>query len=174
LIDMERFELDRDLTERFRRVRLVAFDFDGVFTDNTVFVFADGTEAVRCWRSDGLGLKKLPALGIAAIVVSTEQNPIVSVRTRKLGIRCFQGLADKLGALETVLSETNLTLADVAYVGNDINDLACLEAVGLPIVVEDAHPDVIRHARYRTRARGGKGAVREVCDLLEFAAKGPA
>ena len=171
---MERAGVDRELVERLRRVRLVAFDFDGVFTDNTVLVFADGKEAVRCWRSDGLGLKKLPSLGIDAIVVSTEQNPIVSVRTEKLGIRCFQGLADKLGALETVLSEANLTLADTAYVGNDINDLSCLEAVALPIVVEDAHPDVIRHARYRTRARGGYGAVREVCDLLEYAAKEPA
>jgi 3-deoxy-D-manno-octulosonate 8-phosphate phosphatase (KDO 8-P phosphatase) len=174
LTNVARPELDRDLAERFRRVRLVAFDFDGVFTDNTVFVFADGTEAVRCWRSDGLGLKKLPALGVGVIVLSTEENPIVSVRTKKLGIRCLQGLADKLGALETVLSEANLTLADAAYVGNDINDLACLEAVGLPIVVDDAHPDVIRYARYRTRARGGRGAVREVCDLFEYSAKEPA
>ena len=173
MTNVERPKLSRDLAERFRRVRLVAFDFDGVFTDNTVFVFPDGTEAVRCWRSDGLGLKKLASLGIGVIVVSTEQNPIVSVRTQKLGIRCFQGLADKLGALETVLSEANLGLADAAYVGNDINDVRCLQAVGLPIVVEDAHPDVLRYAAYRTRARGGRGAVREVCDLLDSLAKEP-
>jgi YrbI family 3-deoxy-D-manno-octulosonate 8-phosphate phosphatase len=164
---------DRELVERLRRVRFVAFDFDGVFTDNTVFVFGDGTEAVRCWRSDGLGLKLLPPLGIGVVVLSSEENPIVSARTQKLRLPCYQGLGDKLATLKSVLAEKELGLADAAYVGNDINDIPCLDAVGLPIVVADAHPVVVSYARYRTRAPGGFGAVREVCDLLEFAAKEP-
>ena len=164
---------DTQLLACFRRVRLVAFDFDGVFTDNMVLVFADGSEAVRCWRSDGLGLRKLEALGISALVLSTEQNPIVSVRTKKLGVRCLQGLGDKLAALTAALAESNLSLPEAAFVGNDINDAACLRAVALPIVVADAHPDVVPYARYKTRAAGGRGAVREVCDLLELATKRP-
>jgi YrbI family 3-deoxy-D-manno-octulosonate 8-phosphate phosphatase len=164
---------DREVVARLRKVRFVAFDFDGVFTDNTVFVFGDGTEAVRCWRSDGLGLELLRALGIGVVVLSTEKNPIVSVRTQKLGVPCRQGLSDKLAELKSVLADANLTLADAAYVGNDINDLACLDAVGLPIVVADAHPAVLSHALYRTHTRGGYGAVREVCDLVTSAAKEP-
>jgi YrbI family 3-deoxy-D-manno-octulosonate 8-phosphate phosphatase len=157
------------LVERIRRVRLIAFDFDGVFTDNAVYVMPDGTEAVRCWRSDGLGLAKLAALNIEAVVISTETNPIVSVRTRKLGIRCLQGLEDKRAALLELLREQELGSDEVAYVGNDINDLGCLRSVGLPIVVEDADPAVLGDAAYRTTRRGGYGAVREVCDLFERA-----
>jgi YrbI family 3-deoxy-D-manno-octulosonate 8-phosphate phosphatase len=166
-MDPSHEDISPDLVERIRRVRLVAFDFDGVFTDNTVFVFPDGGEAVRCFRSDGLGLSKLGPLGVSALLLSTETNPIVSVRAKKLGLRCLQGLPDKLATLKALLDESGLTLDQTAYVGNDINDLGCLDAVGVPVVVQDAHPDVLAHARYRTRAPGGRGAVREICDLIE-------
>lgn len=155
------------LEELIRAIRLIVFDFDGVFTDNMVYVFEDGSEAVRCFRGDGFGLRKLEHLGIEAIVISTETNPVVAARSRKLGIRCLQGCEDKAAALEAILQEKGLSLAQVAFVGNDINDLPCLTRVAFPIVVQDAHPDVIPHARYRTRAKGGHGAVREVCDLFE-------
>ena len=148
-------------------IRLIIFDFDGVFTDNTVYVFEDGSEAVRCFRGDGIGLRKLERMGIKALIISTEINTVVSTRSRKLGIRSIQGCDDKRAALETIIQEMDLSLAQVAFVGNDINDLPCLTCVGLPIVVQDAHPDVISHVRYRTRVRGGRGAVREVCDLFE-------
>ena len=158
--------------ERLCRARLIAFDFDGVFTDNGVYVFQDGTEAVRCCRCDGLGLEKLARLGVEAIIISTEANPVVSARARKLKLPCIQNCGDKLGALREVTAEKGLTLEETAFVGNDINDLACLRAVGLPIVVADAHPDVIPFALYRTRLLGGHGAVREICDLLERAREG--
>ena len=102
--------LDPALTERCRRVRLVAFDFDGVFTDNAVYVSQDGTETVRCVRSDGLGLQTLTALGVATIVISTETNPVVAARSRKLAIRCIQGCDDKRSALEGVIAELALTM----------------------------------------------------------------
>ena len=156
-----------EVKQLIRGIRLVALDFDGVFTDNTVYVFEDGSEAVRCWRGDGIGLRKLERLGIATAIVSSEPNLVVTARSRKLGIRCVQGVEDKQVALEAIAQELGLSLAQVAFVGNDINDLPCLGSVGLPIVVQDAHPDVIPHARYQTRARGGHGAVREVCDLFE-------
>ncbi len=148
-------------------IRLIAFDFDGVFTDNMVYVLQDGTEAVRCFRSDGLGLQKLEQLGIETVIISTEANPVVSARARKLKIRCIQNCEDKRTALEDVAKETGISLDEVAFVGNDINDLPCLTCVGLPIVVQDAYPEVIEHAFYRTSRPGGYGAVREVCDLFE-------
>lgn len=158
---------DPALEQLIRGIRLVAFDFDGVFTDNMVYVLEDGSEAVRCFRGDGIGLRKLEKAGIEALIISTETNPVVAARSHKLGIRCLQGCGDKRSALEAVLRERGLSWAQVAFVGNDVNDLPCLASVGLPIVVHDAHPEVIPHARYRTQARGGHGAVREVCDLFE-------
>ena len=155
------------LEERIRAIRLVAFDFDGVFTDNTVYVLRDGSEMVRCFRGDGLGLRKLEQAGIETVIISTETDPVVSARSRKLGIRCIQGCEDKKGALETIVKEMGISMAQVAFLGNDINDLSCLTSVGLPMVVQDAHPDVLPHAQYQTIRQGGHGAVREICDLFE-------
>ena len=154
------------LKDILRRIRLVAFDFDGVFTDNMVYVFENGTEAVRCTRGDGIGLKKLRQIGIDTVIISSEANPVVSARARKLQIDCVQNCKDKRGALEDRMAKMGISLNQVAFVGNDINDLACLTCVGLPIVVKDAHPDVITVARYQTRTPGGHGAVRDVCDLI--------
>jgi len=150
-----------------RRIRLVAFDFDGVFTDNMVYVFEDGSEAVRCFRSDGIGLQKLKNLGIETIIISTEANPVVSARAHKLKIRCVQDCRDKRAVLEKTAQDQGIGLTEVAFVGNDINDLPCLECVALPIVVQDALPDVVPTAIYRTQRPGGHGAVREICDLFE-------
>jgi YrbI family 3-deoxy-D-manno-octulosonate 8-phosphate phosphatase len=160
-------EIGSILQEVIRKIRLVAFDFDGVFTDNMVYVLQDGSEAVRCNRSDGLGLQKLKKLGIETVIISTESNPVVSARAQKLKIRCFQNCEDKRKALENVAQEIGISLDEVAFVGNDVNDQPCLDYVGLPIVVNDAHPDVVSIARYQTRNPGGYGAVREVCDLFE-------
>ena len=162
-----------DVVERIRQTRLIAFDFDGVFTDNLVYVSEDGVETVRCWRGDGLGLRKLDRLGVASIIVSTEANPVVTTRSRKLAIRCVQGCEDKLAVLKDIVLEHDLTMSQVAFVGNDINDLACLKAVGFPIVVQDAHADVIPFALYQTRTVGGRGAVREICDLFEMVLTDP-
>src|SRR5258705_9808672 len=116
-------DADGDLRERVRRVRLVIFDFDGVFTDNLVYVFEDGSEAVRCSRSDGIGLRKLERLGIEPLVLSTETNPVVAARCRKLEVRCIQASKDKGAALEGILKERGLAASEAAFVGNDVNDL---------------------------------------------------
>jgi 3-deoxy-D-manno-octulosonate 8-phosphate phosphatase (KDO 8-P phosphatase) len=154
------------LVRRIERVRLVAFDFDGVFTDNTVYVSENGEESVRCWRGDGLGLQRLECAGIDSFILSTEANAVVAMRAKKLKRFCLHGVADKLKELTRLVGERGLDLSQTAYVGNDINDAECLRAVGLAIVVADAHPDVTDLAHYVTRVRGGRGAVREVCDLL--------
>jgi YrbI family 3-deoxy-D-manno-octulosonate 8-phosphate phosphatase len=135
-------------------------------TDNGVYVTEEGRESVRCNRSDGLGLERLAATGIAALILSTEVNPVVSARATKLKIPCIQGQRDKLAALLAFAESQRIPLAEVAYVGNDVNDAACLKAVGLPMVVADAWPDVMPLARYRTSRPGGHGAVREICELF--------
>jgi YrbI family 3-deoxy-D-manno-octulosonate 8-phosphate phosphatase len=160
--------LNANLKEAIRKIRLVAFDFDGVFTDNMVYVLQDGSEAVRCNRSDGIGLQKLQKMGIETVIISTESNPVVSARAQKLKIRCFQNCEDKRKTLENVTREFGISLDEVAFVGNDINDQPCLNHVGLPIVVNDAHPDVVSIALYQTKNHGGHGAVREICDLFEL------
>ena len=152
--------------EDLRAIRFVAFDFDGVFTDDAVYVSQEGLELVRCWRGDGLGLRKLDTLGIGSAILSTEANPIVGVRARKLRIRCLQGLDNKLDSLTALAREAGLDLRAFAFVGNDINDKGCFEAVGLPIGVRNSHEDVLGCIRYRTGTAGGYGAVREVCDVF--------
>lgn len=139
------------LAKLIRSIRMVVFDFDGVFTDNMVYVFEDGREAVRCSRADGLGLSKLASLGIGTAIISTETNPVVSMRSRKLGIHCVQACTDKRAALDALALEKHLSLQQIAFVGNDINDIPCLSAVGLPIVVSDAHPDVVPYGSYQDR-----------------------
>lgn len=147
-------------------MRLLVFDFDGVFTDNAVWVSQDGQEQVRCWRSDGLGLAKLRDIGFPVWVLSTEVNPVVSKRCEKLKIPCRQDLPNKEQALRQLCQELGISINDVIYVGNDINDLGCLKTAGISIVVQDAHPDVRHAAHYQTNIPGGFGAVREVCDWL--------
>ena len=120
--------IDPILQEAIRKIRLIAFDFDGVFTDNMVYVLQDGSEAVRCNRSDGIGLQKLKKLGIETVIISTESNPVVSARAQKLKIRCFQNCEDKRKTLENVAREIGISLDEVAFVGNDINDQPCLDS----------------------------------------------
>jgi len=158
--------LDTASAAALRAIRFVAFDFDGVFTDDAVYVSQEGMELVRCWRGDGLGLRKLDALGIGTAILSTEVNPVVSVRARKMRIACYQGLDDKRARLEALAGDVGITLDAFAYVGNDINDLGCFAAVGLPIAVRNAHADVLGQVRFQTHALGGHGAVREICDAL--------
>jgi YrbI family 3-deoxy-D-manno-octulosonate 8-phosphate phosphatase len=150
-----------------RGIRLVVFDFDGVFTDDMVYVQENGIETVRCYRGDGIGLQLLKRRGIEAVIVSTETNPVVSARARKLKIHCVQNCQNKHQMLEKMVRERNISFSEVAFVGNDINDLAVLNAVGFPIVVQNAHHDVVSCARYQTKIPGGYGAVREVCDLID-------
>ena len=153
--------------EHLREVRLVVFDFDGVFTDNRGIVSEDGRESVICSRADGLGLAAIRRFGVDSLILSTEVNPVVSARARKLGVECQQGLGDGKGAaLARLLEERQLDVRHVAYVGNDINDLECLRQVGVGICVADAFEAVRKVARFETVRPGGRGAVREVCDLI--------
>jgi len=158
-----------DLQPLLRRLRLVVFDFDGVFTDNRVWVNENGEEMLAFSRSDGLGLRRLDEVAVDYLIVSTEPNPIVGARARKLAAACIQGIDDKLTVVRSESERRGIALDDVAYVGNDINDADCLRAVGLPIVPADAWPEVRPLARWVLERPGGAGCVREVCDAVRSA-----
>jgi YrbI family 3-deoxy-D-manno-octulosonate 8-phosphate phosphatase len=152
--------------ESFAGIRLLVLDFDGVMTDNRVLTDETGREAVWCSRSDGWGIVRLRETGVEVVVLSTEENPVVGARCRKLGIPCIQGSRDKLAALRALAASRSLEAAQIAYVGNDVNDLECLGWVGMPLAVADACSEVLERSRYATSRPGGRGAVREVCDWI--------
>ncbi len=147
-------------------IDVVVFDFDGVFTDNRVLVSSDGKESVICDRADGLGVSRLRQLGIPLFVMSTETDPVVAARCRKLDLEYLQGVDDKLAALRRLVHDRGAALSNTLYVGNDINDLPCLKAVGCAVAPDDAHPAVRAHAHIVLSRAGGRGAVRELCDVI--------
>ncbi|WP_018683423.1 acylneuraminate cytidylyltransferase [Actinokineospora enzanensis] len=141
-------------------------DFDGVHTDDRALVLQDGTEGVLVSRSDGAGVAALRAAGVPVLILSVELNPVVAARARKLGVEVAHGVADKAERLRAWLAERGLSPARVAYVGNDLRDLDCLELVGWPVAVADARPEVRAVARVVLTSGGGAGAVREAADLI--------
>lgn len=164
-------DLPMILPQRNRRalpsqLDLLVFDFDGTMTDDRVWVDQDGGESVAASRSDGLGIAMLRKAGIAMLVLSTETNPVVTARCRKLELPVIQGLGDKAAVLSSLLKERNLDPQRVVYLGNDVNDLPCFPLVGCAVTVADAHPDVIAQADFVLAHQGGHGAVRELCDRI--------
>jgi len=155
-----------ELEPLLERVRFAIFDFDGVFTDNRVWVNERGEESLAFSRSDGLGLRRLDEVGVQYLIVSMERNPIVGARAEKLRAECVQGIDDKLTIVRERTDAAGVALADAAYVGNDINDAECLRAVGFPVVPADAWPEVKPLARWVLSHAGGAGCVREFCDAV--------
>ena len=149
------------------RVQLAVFDVDGVFTDGRLYYGARGEQLKAFHVRDGHGIKLLLRYGMHVAVVSGRRSPAVTQRMRELGIRhLFQGRDDKLRVLQKLLPKLRLTWKQVACVGDDLVDLPLFNAAGVAIAVADAQPEVRARAHYVTRAPGGQGAVREVCDLL--------
>jgi N-acylneuraminate cytidylyltransferase len=148
------------------RLEAIAFDFDGVFTNNRVLLLEDGTEGVLCNRSDGLGLAMLRECNLPMKVFSTERNPVVMKRCEKLKIPCAYDLDDKLNELKKWLLEIDATPENVIFIGNDVNDLPCMTFVGCPIAVSDAYQDVKDVSRLVLASPGGSGALRELVDLI--------
>lgn len=147
--------------------KLLVMDFDGVFTDDTVITDQDGRESVICSRSDGFGLDLLRQQGkVQAMILSREKNPVASARARKLKLEAHQGVQDKAQAIQQLINEHNLTQAEVIYLGNDLNDLPVLPFVGYFVCPQDAHPEVIRRADLVLSKPGGRGAIRELVEII--------
>lgn len=157
--------------ESLSEVELIIFDFDGVFTDNTVYISQDNRESVRCWRSDGLGLQKLRDIGVKLHIVSSEVNSIVTLRAQKINVDCLQGVINKAKAVEAICAKYSIQERNAMFVGNDINDISALEIVGFPVGVADSYEEIYPYILYRTKRAGGMGAVRELCDAVFDAKK---
>jgi 3-deoxy-D-manno-octulosonate 8-phosphate phosphatase (KDO 8-P phosphatase) len=165
----------QDIYHRARNIRLAAFDVDGVLTDGTLAFTGAGEESKEFGVLDGHGLKLLRESGVTLAIVSSRSARAVEARARGLGIELlWQGVADKLAAFEELLRRVQLAPQQCAYAGDDLLDLPVLERVGLAISVPDAPAAVRRRAHYVTRARGGRGAVREACELVLYARGVPA
>ena len=147
-------------------IELIVYDFDGVMTDNKVFVDQFGNESVQVNRADGLGVSKIKDMGIHQIIISTETNPVVSKRAEKLGIPCLQGISDKAKELQSYCTANNVNLENVIYVGNDSNDEEAMQVVGWPLCPSDAHETIKNISKHVLTKRGGDGVVRELVDLI--------
>lgn len=145
-------------------VDLVVYDFDGVMTDNRVWVNEDGIEAVFANRADGLGVERIRRLGIPQLILSTETNPVVSARATKLRLPVIQGSTDKKEALLNHCRDHSIDPCRVLFVGNDVNDATVMEAVGWPVAPSDAHESIKRTARIITKAQGGGGVIKELAE----------
>ncbi len=160
------------LDEKFRKVKLLSMDFDGIMTDGCVYTDQDGKETVRCSRKDGLGILMMLKNNIDVVVISKEANPVVSARCKKIKAECYQKVEDgdsKLSILKRVANNKELTLDEIAYMGDDLNDIAVLKEVGLSITVADGHSYTKKICDYVTKAKGGEHAVREICEKILIA-----
>jgi 3-deoxy-D-manno-octulosonate 8-phosphate phosphatase (KDO 8-P phosphatase) len=145
----------------------VAFDVDGVFTDGRFYLSNDGVESKAFSTQDGYGIRRLLDAGVAVAVISGRKSAAVQQRMIELGVRhVVQGCTDKIAAFDAITAELNITDAECAYVGDDIPDLPLLKKAGTSIAVANAVADLHRECDYVTQARGGFGAVREVCDMI--------
>ena len=147
-------------------ITVIAFDFDGVFTDGKVTVSQNGTESVVCSRKDSLGINFLKEKGMRSVVISKEKNPVVMKRCEKMGIECFHGVDDKLSLLKNFLASNDIRREEVCFVGDDLNDLECLKFAEIAITVADGAPECKAVADYVTSRNGGDHAVREIADLF--------
>lgn len=150
-----------------KQAKFLVMDFDGVFTDNRVIVDQNGVESVRADRSDGLGFGLLKAqTPVECLIISKERNPVVAQRAAKLGIPVLQAVDDKATALKKVMQERKVSQEETIFVGNDVNDLPALPIAGFFVAPADSHPEVLRRADLVLENKGGRGALRELCDLL--------
>lgn len=157
----------QEIYERARNVRVAIFDVDGVLTDGTLYYTGSGEEMKAFNVYDGHGMKMLKDSGVALAIISSRSSDCVSARARDLGIDLlFQGAADKLVAFDEVLRRTAATPQSCAYIGDDMVDLPVMKRCGLAVAVPGAPLPVRRAAHYVTRAGGGRGAVRELCEIV--------
>ncbi|MET0070979.1 MAG: 3-deoxy-manno-octulosonate-8-phosphatase KdsC [Candidatus Thiodiazotropha sp.] len=157
----------QDIHAKASGVKLVIFDVDGVLTDGGLFLGDDGQEYKSFNSRDGHGMKMLQKTGVVIGIITGRTSEVVRIRMESLGIEhVYQGKHDKLPAYEELRDKLGLSDAEVAYVGDDVVDLPIMRRVGLAIAVNDAHPFVVQHAHWQTPHNGGRGAARDVCELV--------
>jgi len=153
--------------QRAARVKVLILDVDGVLTDGSLTYGPDGEATKTFYVLDGLGIQLLQKTGVQTAIISARQSPIVVKRAADLGIHhVYQGIHDKRVAFAKLLDATGVSVEQCGYIGDDVIDLPLLLKVGFAVTVPTGHPEVQHRAHYVTRAPGGRGAVREVCDLV--------
>ncbi len=156
-----------EISRRAANIKLAVFDVDGVLTDGTLFIGDDGQEYKAFSVKDGHGLRMLQHYGVVIAIITGRGSKVVARRMAELGIEhVLQGHREKLPAFEQLLARLDITVSETAYVGDDVVDIPVLRRAGLAIAVQDAHPLVKRYAHWTTASPGGRGAVREVCELI--------
>jgi YrbI family 3-deoxy-D-manno-octulosonate 8-phosphate phosphatase len=150
-----------------KNLKLFVYDFDGVMTDNKVYIDQNGKEMVQVNRADGLGIAEIKNLGIKQIIISTEENPVVSVRAKKLGIPYLQDVKNKEIALQDYCKKNSIELKQVGYIGNDSNDKDAMEIVGFTFCPVDAHKTIKEISGHVFKRNGGDGVIRELLDLIK-------
>jgi N-acylneuraminate cytidylyltransferase len=150
------------------KIDLIISDFDGVITDNRVWVNRDGTESVAAYRSDSIRIREMHEAGIEVIILSSEIDRVVETRAKKMGVEAIHGIGvrEKGLVMREVIKQKNVKAENVVFIGNDLNDLPCFEIAGWAVAVADAFPEVIRAADFVLSKPGGHGALRELCDLI--------
>ena len=149
-----------------KEIKLIVYDFDGVMTDNHVFVDENGKETVMVNRGDGWGVNMIRALGIRQVIISTEVNPVVEKRANKLNLDVIHGVEDKRITVIKYCEQEGIDLQDVMYIGNDLNDYEAMNVVGVKGVPADAEPEVKKIADWVSRKNGGDGVVRDLARTL--------
>ncbi len=156
-----------EVVERIKRIKLLICDVDGVLTDGRIIYANDGAELKAFDVKDGHGVKLLMRTGVDVAIVTARSSNVVEIRAQDLGIETvYQGVKDKSTALESILRATNLDAAELAYIGDDLVDLPVMRRVGFSATVADAVREVREAADYVAMRPGGRGAVREVCELV--------
>ena len=154
------------ITNSFKNIFVIAYDFDGVMTNNKVLVDENGIESVIVNRADGLGISEIKKLGIDQIIISTEKNPLVTQRAKKLNIPCLQNVKKKDEVLIEYCKNNKLELENIAFVGNDLNDLSVMKIVGVAICPADSACEIKKISELILKTNGGEGVVRELYDLI--------
>ncbi len=155
------------ILKKAAQIKLVIFDVDGVLTDSSLYLGDDGQEYKAFNSKDGLGMKLLQQSGVPIAIITARQSNVVKLRMESLGIEhLYQGQSEKLPAFEMLLEKLSLDAAEVAYVGDDLVDLPIMIRCGLAIAVADSHEQAIEQAHWVTEKGGGRGAAREVCELI--------
>jgi 3-deoxy-D-manno-octulosonate 8-phosphate phosphatase (KDO 8-P phosphatase) len=159
--------LVQTIVEKARQIRLVIFDVDGILTDGSLYFGVEGGEYKVFNARDGMGMVLLQMSGVAIAIITGLTSHAVTQRMESLGIHhVFQGQRNKLEAFHQLCEKLQLTPQQVAYVGDDVNDVPVMSQVGLAITVADAHPWAVKYAHWQTQAAGGHGAAREICDFI--------
>jgi len=157
----------QEIMEKAARIRLVIFDVDGVLTDGSLYIGDDGQEYKAFYSKDGLGMKMLQRSGVQIGIITARSSQVVKLRMESLGVQhVYQGRENKLPAFEELQAKLKLDLSEIAYVGDDVVDLPIMRRVGLALTVQDAHHEAVRQAHWQTALPGGRGAAREICELL--------